>query len=205
MSVIEPLFTGQLSGQRQVTRLAGGVMLHDVSADLPRNSAKRFRIRKKDPTTLFIHHAGVDNGKDGVEAVRRMASYHVYHKNWAGIGYHYAITKRPLHDDQDNLVVMRVAPESTVRAHTRGCNRFGTGLVLQGHLGEEDLSHFQEECLEAFVPWWMETNNRFCKRGLGWHSNSWKWGGIPKRACPGKHSVGWLEDYRASLPRRVQA
>lgn len=190
-----------------VTQLAGGVVLVDVSAELPHSLSSPFRFRKKDPTTLFIHHAGIDNGQDGVEAARRMASYHVFNKGWGGIGYHYVITKRPLVWDDwivgGRLVVMRVGAESTMRAHTRGCNRFGTGVVLQGHLGEEPISHFQEECLEAFIPWWLETNNRVCKRGLGWHAISYRWGGIPKRACPGKLLVPLLKEYRAGLPRRV--
>ncbi len=140
---------------------------------------------------------------DGIAAIRAMATYHVAHKGWGGIGYHYAIPKNPVYDPEySRLVMFQVAHENTVRAHTRGCNRFGTGLVLQGHLGRQELTDYQKDCLKAFLPWWLDKYDRVCKRGLGWHSTSYLWGGIPKRACPGRHAVAWLKQYQRGLPCR---
>jgi len=176
-------------------KIAPGVHLMNIQHILPVHARKVYRQRKRDITTLFVHHSGFDNGLDGLGAVKPMANWHVKHRGWAGIGYHYVITRRPV-TSNSKLVILRVGAEYTIRAHTRGCNRFGVGLCLQGHLGKEELTSFQEECLEAFIPWWMEWHNRTPRKDLGWHSNSWKWGGIPKPACPGKHARRWLKGYQ---------
>jgi hypothetical protein len=132
--------------------------------------------------------------------VQGTANYHVFHKDWPAIAYHYFIPRTPVYDDRGNLAVFQTLDERWCSYHTKGCNRFGVGLALQGHLGKADPTPFQYECLEAFLPWWMEGHDRFCKRGLGWHSISYRWGGIPKPACPGNRITPWLKEYRADLP-----
>lgn len=171
-------------------RLAGGVVLRDVSDLLPVHAKKRFNYRKKPPAWLCIHHAGVDNQRVGFHGARATARYHVDHKNWAGIGYHYYVPRKP--SNTGVAMVYRVGADYTVRAHTRGLNTRADGLMLQGHLGHQQLTEYQEECLEAFVPWWMEQDPDH-RKGITWHSNAWKQGAIPKFACPGKHAVRWLE------------
>lgn len=178
-------------------KLAGGVHLLNIQHMLPVHKTKVYKPRAK-ITTLFVHHSGFDNGLDGIGAVKPMANWHVNHKNWPAIGYHYVITRRPVLKD-NALVVLRVGAEYTVRAHTKGCNTTGVGLCLQGHLGKEPLTSFQEECLEAFIPWWMDWHQLDPRKALGWHSNSWKWGGIPKPACPGKYTRQWLKSYIENL------
>ncbi len=189
-------------GAKYEAEIAGGVCLVDVSALLRQHLKKRYRARKKLLTTLFVHHSGADNGKDGIEAIKPMANWHVGHNNWPAIGYQFVITRRPAFVDK-SLVIFRVGGSDTVRAHTRMCNRFGDGLCLQGHLGKEPLTSFQEECLEAFLPWWMETHGRNPAKDLGWHSNSLKWGGVPKMACPGKNAVAWLRTYSLLSDRKT--
>lgn len=182
-----------------VQQIADGVVLHDISEILLRHPAKKYRVRKKAPTTLFIHHSGADNGRDGSQAWAATAGYHVVSKGWPGIAYHYGITLRPSIDDAGNLIIHKLNQPDTVSYHTKGCNRFGAGLCLQGHHGQEPLSDFQIECLEAFLPWWAETYERSLKRDLGWHSNALRWGGLIKPSCPGSHAVRWLSDYLARV------
>jgi hypothetical protein len=175
---------------------AGGVALYDISYLLPRHHQKRYRERSRAPTALFVHHSGADSALDGLEAFKAMATYHVYTKQWPGIAYHYGVGRRPEWDDQGRRVVYRLQPEPVRCYHTKGRpNSIGCGLVLQGHLGRHPLTSGQVELLEAVIPWWMAEHGRSPQRDLGWHSNSWKWGGIPKPACPGRYAVEWLRGY----------
>lgn len=179
----------------EVLRLAGGIILVDIQDYLPVHSSKKYPLRKKNATTLFVHHSGVDNGRDGIEVARIMATYHVNNRNWPGIGYQYVIPYRADRPYKNELVIYKVGSESTVRAHTKLCNKFGTGICLQGDLNKQPISPSQIECLEAFIPIWMRWNGRDPTKDLGWHSNSWKWLGLPKFKCPGKNAVKWLEEY----------
>ncbi len=183
----------------RATRLAGGVDLVDISHRLAHHPTKVFRKRRKPATLLAVHHTGVDNRRDGIEAWRATARHHVHNKDWPGIGYHFAINYRPV--GSRNLVVFRCGDGGTVRAHTRGLNTRADGLVLQGHLGKNELSDYQVECLEAFLPWWLEQGEGIYDgysvngRKITWHSQALKHGGIPKLSCPGEHAVNWLRQY----------
>jgi hypothetical protein len=167
----------------------------DISHLLATHKTKTFPTRDKPPTTLFIHHSGKQLNRMGIDVASNMARYHVNHKLWPGIAYHYFIPRIPAMDRNGVITVYRVAPENTIRAHTWLCNRFSSGVCVEGHLGKAPPSEFQLECLEALIPWWMEKYGRSPRKSLGWHSNSWKWGGIPKPTCPGKHMTRWLQDY----------
>jgi len=180
-----------------VIEIASGVVLEDIHNILLHHTKKKYKERKIEPTALFVHHTGADNGRDSIQAWTATAGYHVISKKWPGIAYHYGITRRPSETRSGKLIVHQLNPESTVCYHTKGCNRFGVGLVLQGNLGETELTDFQIECLEAFLPFWFQTHGLSPKESLGWHSNSFKWLGIPKPACPGKNAVKWLKDYLA--------
>ncbi|MHC4647069.1 MAG: peptidoglycan recognition protein family protein, partial [Planctomycetota bacterium] len=143
-----------IDGASLECHVAGGIALYDIRHLLATHPHKRYDKRVEDITALFIHHSGLDSGRDELSAITPMANWHVFHKKWAAIGYQYAITKRPLLDCDGQLVVLRVGSDSTIRAHTRGCNTFGDGLVLQGDGNVEGPSPFQIECLEGFLPWW---------------------------------------------------
>jgi hypothetical protein len=178
------------------TPIAPGVVLVNIAHLLPRLDHKHFATRNRPVTTLFVHHSGTQSQQNVMAWATNMATWHTKHKKWPAIGYHYIIPREPELSEKSDLCVFRVGSEYTVRAHTRLCNRFSSGVCLQGHLGRDKPSHYQLECLEAFIPWWMQWHGRDPRKDLGWHSNSWKWGGIPKLACPGKYMVEWLEDYR---------
>jgi hypothetical protein len=182
--------------------IAPGVVLHRV-LHMPTHARKRFGLRKKPLTTLFVHHSGTLSSAEAVAWAQGMARYHVIHKDWPGIGYQFGMARVAPRDAEGNLVMLRLGESDTVRAHTRLCNRFSDGLVLQGHMGRQQLSADQVECLEAFLPWWAEHNGRDLSADLGWHAQSWRWGGIPKRACPGKNAVEWLGNYREACGGRA--
>lgn len=179
--------------------VAGGVVIDDISRILITHPKKKYASRTKPVTTLFVHHSGADNGRDGLQAWAATAGYHVITKQWPGIAYHFGITLRPSYDIHGRLVIHRLNADDVECYHTRGCNRFSVGLCLQGHHGKEPLSDFQIECLEAFLPWWSDTYQRDLRKDLGWHSRAIQWGGVPKLACPGKYAVEWIKSYKALI------
>jgi hypothetical protein len=179
-----------------VIEIANGVVINDVSRALLTHPKKAYKERSKTAKTLFVHHTGADNGRDNLEAWSATAGYHVINKGWPGIAYHFGINLRPSVDKKGRLVIYQLNRETTICYHTKGCNNTGVGLVLQGHHGEDTLSDFQIECLEAFLPWWFEVHGQRPKKQLGWHSISLLWGGVPKLACPGKYAVEWLRTWK---------
>ena len=180
--------------------IAGGIVVIDISDELPKHPTKKYSLRKDPVTALFVHHSGADSGHDGIDAFIPMANWHVYgeteHKTrWPGIAYHWGITLRRSLDTDGNLIIYQLEPANVVSYHTGGCNRFSEGIVLQGHLGETPLSNFQVECLEALIPWRCEVLGIDYHKDLGWHSRADDWGGHKKATCPGKYAVEWLERY----------
>ena len=173
--------------------IAGGVVLRDVSAAMPVHAARDFRQRLRGPKWLCIHHTGADNKRPGRFGAIATARYHVHQKNWPGIGYHFYVPREA--EEPGPLIVYRVGEDNTIRAHTRGLNKRADGLALQGHLGKQWLTDYQEECLEAFIPWWMEQDPDR-RKGITWHSNAWKQGAVPKPACPGRHATAWLKRWQ---------
>jgi len=178
-----------------VIELSNDVILMDIGDKLPRGHGA-YPKRTKDLTTLFVHHSGADNKKDGFEAWEATAWYHILKKKWPGIAYQYAINHREILDDKGRAIIYRVGARDTVRNHTGGCNRFSEGLCLQGNLTLVKISEFQTRCLSAFIPWWCNVNGRSLEKDLGWHANAWKWLGRPKPACPGKSAIAWLKEFR---------
>jgi hypothetical protein len=176
-----------------VAEIAGGIEVVDVGPFLPVHHAKVYPIKKK-TSAVFVHHSGGDNGRVGLDWAKCMANWHVNGKKWPGIAYHYGVSWTPTVRDR-KLIVMQFHPSHVLCYHTKGCSKFSLGIVLQGHLGKEEPSGFQVECLEALLPWLAKRHDLNLKKDLGWHSNAWKWGGIPKPACPGKHTVRMLKDY----------
>lgn len=168
--------------------------MYDVAPFLEVHHAKSYPLKKERVRAVFVHHSGGDNGKSGVEWAKAMSSWHVHGKDWAGIAYQYAISYSPTTHERQ-LVIMKTQRENVISNHTKGCNKFSIGVVLQGHLGKDCLSGFQVECMEALFPWLALKYNLDLRRDLGWHSNCLKWGGVPKLACPGKYAVSWLRDY----------
>lgn len=185
--------------------IALGIAIHDISKYLPKHPAKKYKTREKKARILFFHHSGADSGLAGFESFMAMADYHVRVKTltkseWPGIAYHWGFPIRPTLDSNGRLVVFQLNNPDTLCYHTKGCNAFGEGAVLQGHHGREPLSNCQIESLEAFIPWRCQRLRLDYHIDIGWHSNSMRWGGIPKLACPGKHAVSYLKDYITDKP-----
>lgn len=81
---------------------------------------------------IILHHSEVSSPHSA-------ADVHHWHQNkgWAGIGYHYFITKKG--EVQDGR------PPHAVGAHTRGHNFDSIGVCFEGDFNKETLSHEQEQ------------------------------------------------------------
>ena len=179
--------------------IAGGVQLIDIAEQLPKHPTKKQKLRKKRAKWLFVHHNGVsalDDKRNHIAWIESMARFHVG-KGWANIAYRFAI---PYHGMDDGIIrVYRCLPWNAIGNHVRSlggrCNRFGDSLVLQGNLNIHGLSSHQEEALEAFFPWYTGDFMAMHKTDISWHSDAARFGGIPKKACPGSNAKKWLNNY----------
>lgn len=172
------------------TQLAGGVLLIDVSDQLPR--ARPYPRRRDKIDRLIIHHSGAlgPAGRAGIEASARYASTpKPAGRGFAGFSYTFWL---PYHAPKTGpLVIYRGNPDEVRSAHTTGFNDRGVAAVLQGNLTHGHPSMVQLELLEAFLPWAIERYKLELPDGIVWHSLVGK-----KRACPGAAAVAWIDDYR---------
>jgi len=110
-------------------KLDKGEGIVNVVDKLPHHPRKHYaRRQESDIKYIVIHHSGTKEGSP-----LSFARYHVEHRGWAGIGYHYVITKDGTIYKTNNI--------TTVCYHARGGNRRGIGVCLVG------IEEFSEEQL----------------------------------------------------------
>ena len=181
--------------------IAGGVALYDASEDLPRRED-----RYRDPdgiARLYVHHSG-RLGRPGFDGVFNSARYVVVQRGFPGPAYTFWVPYAGEYDDQGRRVLYRCNPDNVRSWHTGGdANRHGVACCLQGNTNKREISPHQIECLEALIPWCVERYGLEMPGGLSWHSEAAKYGGRPKRACPGVSAEAWLRGWRErALPIR---
>ena len=81
---------------------------------------------------IVLHHSGVSSR----HSVRDVHNWHL-HKGWAGIGYHYFITK----DGE----IYEGRNRNHVGAHAYGYNNVSIGVCFEGNFNKETVSLRQEE------------------------------------------------------------
>jgi hypothetical protein len=185
-------------------QIAGGVVLQDVTDALPRHPTKRWARRPlAGIRRLYVHHSGA-LGREGYEGMAASARYEIRHRDgdkpepgWPGFAYHFWLPHDGTRDGAGRLVVYRGNPDAARVYHTGGrCNVHGIGVCLQGNLTRTGPSPSQVELLEALLPWLLERYRLTLPDGLSWHSDSKRFGGTGKPACPGPAVVRWLEAYK---------
>ena len=189
---------------RFVEEIAGGVALYDVSPLVPKGR-RRGKQRSGVPLDrIFVHHSG-SLGRSGFEGAWKSVDFMTRSK-WKGgrdfpmSGYHLWISREPVVDVLGRLVVMQLAPFSARAWHTGGeANDRGIGVCLQGNTTRKPISTFQEECLEAVIPWAVERWDMWLPEALSWHSAAERDGGRAKPACPGRSAEAWLKGYRRGM------
>lgn len=87
-----------------------------------------------EPSIIIFHHAAIKN-----ITVRKIDELHK-NKGWAGIGYHYFISK--------DGTIYQGRPELAEGAHTIGKNKESIGICVEGNLEEEEITLNQILSLE---------------------------------------------------------
>lgn len=101
-----------------------------------RDAGLRFNDNHSDregaPKGIILHHAAIDGA---VEDIHR---YHRDVNGWAGIGYHFYVTK--------DGVIWRGRPEQWLGAHTTGFND-RIGICAEGNFEEETMPAAQQNAI----------------------------------------------------------
>lgn len=92
--------------------------------------------REGDPKGIVLHHAAIDGA---VEDIHR---YHRDVNGWAGIGYHFYVTK--------DGVIWRGRPEAWLGAHTTGFND-RIGICAEGNFEEETMPAAQQRAIVQLI------------------------------------------------------
>ncbi len=88
------------------------------------------------PKGIILHHAAIDAT---IESIHR---YHRDENGWAGIGYHFYVTK--------DGVVYRGRPENWLGAHTVGLNDH-LGICAEGNFEEDSMSAVQQQAIVQLI------------------------------------------------------
>ncbi|MEA4895050.1 MAG: peptidoglycan recognition family protein [Oscillospiraceae bacterium] len=124
-----------------------------------------FALTPRSVTThLILHHAGV--------SAATAAGIHAYHlsKGWAGIAYHYYVTKK------GEVYVGR--PENMRGGHTTNWNYCSIGICFEGNFETEQMT---EEQLAAGKELVADIAARYPSIVIGKHSD------FSQTACPGRN------------------
>lgn len=182
--------------------LGDGVALYDVSALLPyrrqlhRPAAKIERV--------YHHHTGA-LGREGFKGLEGSARYVVMKRGFPGTAYTFWLSYEPDFDADGRLVVYRAQPDDVVSWHTGGLNRTGVAVGWQGNLSEMPPSFAQ---LRAAIQLCTYLDGRYSLDHdvpHSYHSEAARFGGRPKRSCPGSHVERWVRAWRRKSAPVLQA
>lgn len=142
----------------------------DISNMLPKNPRKSYPRRdSSDVTGYFVHHTGSPPQTPEV-----IANYHIKKRGWAGIGYHFAITKGKILILNDITVISN---------HTQGQNSANIAVVMIGNYETATLSEEDQHALEHLDDYLY---NLGIKK-MYWHRMT------KATLCPGKNVITFLK------------
>ena len=131
-----------------------------------RDAGLRFNDNHSDrggaPKGIVLHHAAIDAD---------VVAIHNYHRNvngWAGIGYHYYVTK--------DGVIWYGRPEQWLGAHTTGFND-RIGICAEGNFEEESMSAAQQKAIVQLIAY---LQGKYGKLPITRHRDHYA------TACPGE-------------------
>jgi N-acetyl-anhydromuramyl-L-alanine amidase AmpD len=145
---------------------AKGVPINIVVYRLKKHLTKRYETRALSGIdTVIIHHSATTGGSP-----EAYAQYHVDNNGWAGIGYHYVISKSGKIEQTQFL--------RTVSYHTSGMNSRSIGICLTGNY---DIQEPTESQISSLVKLIQHLEKRLGRQldiqGHNEHSN---------KSCPGR-------------------
>lgn len=106
---------------------------------LPKHPTKKFYTRTLDQIQrIAIHHSAGDNQDE-----EDYARYHVYSKNWPGIGYHYVI--------RENGTIVQTNYLTTICYNVDSGNTPTVGICLSGDFSKRKPSQAQLDSLGKLI------------------------------------------------------
>lgn len=126
-------------------------------------------VNRQDTFYLIVHHAQATNC-----TVKDVHIWHTLENNWAGIGYHYFISK--------NGVIYQGRQEQKVGAHAKGYNHNSIGICLEGNYIQEKINNTTKESLIKLC---VDIKIRYPKIKILRHLD------INQTSCPGE--IGWVD------------
>jgi N-acetyl-anhydromuramyl-L-alanine amidase AmpD len=149
--------------------------INNLISQLPRHRRNIYKTIINRPIDYIVIHHSAGKG----ETIRGIANYHVYERNYPGIGYHYCI----LNDG----TIHQVNHDDTVSYHCKGHNTKSIGICVLGNFDIEALNINQKAALHFLIaqlkmvyhPWEI----------LG-HSE------LGKTKCPGTNLINFLTTYK---------
>lgn len=177
-----------------------GVVLYDVSDELPRHRSKRYAKRELSSVRAqYVHHSGAMRKGDPFMHMRGSARYDIEHHGWPGFAYHFWHPHFEVLDKDGNLVIYRGNPDDVCTYHAgHGPNQKGIAHVLQGNLTKLDMSGAQLRTLPVALKW-LGQQYGISPRPIGHFQVT---DGHAKATCPGRSGKGWVLGYQAGRESR---
>lgn len=121
--------------------------IEELMGTLPQHPTRRYATRTREAIkSLIIHHSGVPPSVDA----RQIAQYHVEHRGWPGIGYHFFITPEGH--------IQQTQPLEVISYHSGELgNREGVGICLSGNFSEQPPPEPQLQATAQLLAWLLST------------------------------------------------
>lgn len=177
-----------------------GVVLYDVSEELPTHGSRRYVTRDlSEIRAQYVHHSGARRKGDSFLHMRGSARYVVESRGWPGFAYHVWHPYPDVLDEEGNRIVYRGNLDSVCTYHAgEGPNRKGIAHVLQGNLTKEDMSEAQRCTLPTALKWFANLYG-ITPRPIGHFQVE---DGHAKALCPGRAGKAWVMGYQAGRESR---
>lgn len=150
---------GQRSGETEI-------LYNDLVNSLPRNPNERYATRSLSQIQqIVIHHSATNSG-----SAAAYANYHVEHRGWPGIGYHFVIDKDGTINQTNYL--------ETVSYHVSGQNTRSIGICLTGNFDVQEPTASQINSLVRLI---QHLSTQLGRLPLKEHND------FAAKSCPGEN------------------
>ena len=107
------------------------------SEDFHHDTKEYKTTQVQNKTTIVLHHFAADI------TAEQAANFHINGRNWAGLGYHYAI--------EENGLIKQAHYPNVISYHTGGHNTYTIGIALAGDKSQEPLTQAQFNSLVELI------------------------------------------------------
>ena len=175
------------------------IVVHDITADLPRHKTKRYKRVEARPIGHVVLHHTAGGTAPGLRGPMSTGRWFVHGRKWPGFAYHVFVPYAPELDSAGRLIIWQTQHFDVHSYHTgRGMNKHGLGVVCQGAFaskyykpkpGKPRHPSEAQQLAVAHVWAWLQGLYGLPDSALTTHARH------EKPACPGQ----WLDDWAARV------